>query len=222
MKKSTLLLLILSLLLFNGCGSGMKNMMIHGIDTSLKSITGVKVLPTRNSVGFEWQEITDPRVHGVNIYRATPTTGNQTFELIGSTNSRYSTHFVDTNVYANKNYLYTFTTFVLGKESSHGAIFNVKTENYLSAVSFAKIYMPTANVLKLLWIPHSNQSVVGYRIERAIDNGAWQKLAEVKGQLRVEYIDTFVSFGHQYKYRIFAKTYDHQYSQASAVLAMSL
>lgn len=222
MKKSTLLLYTLSLLFFNGCGAGLKNLMIDETDSSLKSIRSVKVVSTRNSVGFEWKEITDKRIHGVNVYRAVPTEGNKTFELIGSTNSVYTTHFVDTSVKANTNYLYTFTTYVMGKESKHGDIVDIKTQTYLPAVSFAKLYMPAKHVLKLLWIPHSNQSVSGYRIERSTDHGSWQEIAEVSGRLSAEYIDTFVSSGHQYEYRILSKTYDAQYSYPSAVISISL
>ena len=222
MKKSILLLSALSLLLLNGCGSSVENLMVTKTDYSLKSLIDVKALPMRNSVGFEWPAITDSRVHGVNIYRSVPTTGNQTFERIGSTNNRYATHFVDTHVRANFNYLYTFTTYMIGKESKYGAILNVKTLPPLEAVSFAKAFVVAPTAVKLLWAPHANQSVVGYRIERSDGNGQWRYLTEVKGQLMAEYVDTFVRQGQHYNYRIFAKSYDGLLSNPSPLMSISL
>jgi len=197
-------------------------MMIYDIDPSLQSLVEVKILATRNSVGFEWQKIQNRRVHGVNVYRAVPQAGNQTFERIGSTSSRYATHFVDTHVKPNRTYLYTFTTFSLGKESRHGAILNVRTLPALPAVSFAKAFVEENRAVKLLWTPHSNQSISRYRIERAEGNGNWKYLTEVAGQLSVEYVDTFVLQGHQYRYRIFAKSCDGLLSQSSPVMSVSL
>jgi len=222
MKKLTLILSTLSLLLFSGCGSAINNVMTYNTDFSLPSLTQVKALPMRNSVGFEWPTITDRRIHGVNIYRSVPTNGNQTFERIGKTNNRFATHFVDTQVQANANYLYTFTTFMIGKESKYGAILNVKTLAHLEAVSYAKAFVVAPTTVKLLWAPHANQSVVGYRIERSVGNGQWKYLAEVRGQLMAEYIDTFVRQGESYHYRIFAKSYDRLLSYPSAFMSISL
>lgn len=221
MKKSTLTLSVLSLLLFNGCGSAVKGMMVYDIDPTLQSLTKVQTLATRNAVGFEWNKITNRRVHGVNVYRAIPGAGNQTFERIGGT-SRYATHFVDTDVKPNSTYLYTFTTFTLGKESKHGTILNVRTLPSLPAVSFAKAYVEENKAVKILWAPHSNQSIDGYLIERAEGNGAWEYLTEVEGQLSVEYVDMFVLQGTQYRYRIFAKSYDGTFSQSSPTMIVSL
>ena len=222
MKKLTLTLSVLFLLLLNGCGTAMKGMMIYDIDPSLQSIAKVRTLATRNAVGFEWAKINNKRVYGVNVYRGTPSAGNQTFERIGSTGSRYATHFVDTHVKPNSTYLYTFTTFSLGKESSHGAILNVRTLPALPAVSFAKAYVQENRAVKLLWSPHTNQSVTSYRIERAQSNGGWKYLTNVNGQLSVEYVDTFVLQGNQYRYRIFARSADGILSQPSPVMIVSL
>ena len=222
MKKSTLLLSALFLLLLNNCGSSIKGLMIYKIDPTLKSLTQVRSLPTQNAVGFEWEKIVDYRVHGVNIYRGTPTTGSQSFERIGSVGSRYATHFVDTNVKPNHRYLYTFTTFSLGKESNHGAVLKVQTQPPLKGVSFANAYAVAPTVVKLLWSPHANQSINRYVIERSVDNREWKYLIQVDGQLTAEYIDTFVEKGHSYKYRIIAKSYDEILTQSSPVISVSL
>jgi len=222
MKKSTLLLWTLSLLAFNGCGEGMKGLMIYDTDPTLKTITQVRSLPMQNSVGFEWKKIEDYRVHGVNIYRGTPTTGAQSFQRIGSVGNRYGTHFVDTHVKPNRVYLYTFTTFSLGRESKHGSVLKVQTRPALNGVSFAKAYVVAPGVVKLLWAPHANQSINRYVIERSVNAGPWKYVIQVEGQLMAEYIDTFVNAGNSYRYRIIAKSYDDILTKPSQITSVSL
>jgi len=196
--------------------------MTHVTDYSMQGISNVKAISTRNSVGIEWGTITDNRVRGVNVYRGIPTKTNQTFEKIGSTTNRYATHFVDNTVKANKNYIYTFSTFTVAKESKYSDVLNVKTSEHMSAVTFAKAFVVSSQTVKLLWAPHTDKSVNGYRIERADGNGSWRYLVELKGQLIAEYIDSFVGQGKSYRYRIFAKSYDGQLSYPSPLLSVSL
>jgi len=222
MKKSTLLLWTLSLLAFNGCGEGIKGLMIYDTDPSLKTIKEVRSLPMQNSVGFEWKKIEDKRVHGVNIYRGNPSQGSQSFKRIGSAGTRYTTHFVDTNVKPDRTYLYTFTTFSLGKESNHGAVLKVKTRPPLNGVTFVKAYNVAPGVVKLLWAPHSNQSINRYIIERSVNGKEWKFMAQVDGQLMAEYIDTFVHPGNSYRYRIIAKSYDNIATKPSQITTVGL
>ena len=116
MKKSILILWVLSLITFNGCGA-IKGLMTYGTDTSLDTIDQVHALPRMNSVGFEWKKIEDHRIHGVNIYRGNTSQDTQSFKRIGTAGNRYATHFVDTHVNADSKYRYTFSTFSFGKES---------------------------------------------------------------------------------------------------------
>jgi len=222
MKKSTLLLWTISLLLLNNCGSGIKGLMIYDTDPTLKTIKQVRALPTQSSVGFEWKKIEDKRIHGVNIYRGNPTEGSQSFERIGSAGSRYATHFVDINVKPNRTYLYTFKTFSLGKESKHGAVLKVKTRPILESVSFVKAYKVAPSVIKILWAPHANQSINRYVIERSVNNDPWKFVTQIEGQLMAEYIDTFVHPGSSYKYRVIAKSYNDILTKPSQVTTLAL
>jgi len=222
MKKSILLLSVISLLLLNNCTSGIKGMMIYKTDPTLKTITKVRALAMQNSVGFEWEKIEDRRVHGVNIYRATPKKRKQSFKRIGTAANRYATHFVDTHVEPNMIYHYTFTTFSLGKESKHGSVLEVKTRPALSAISFVKAYNVAPGIVKILWAPHSNQSINRYVIERSINTGPWKYMTQVDGQLMAEYIDTFVRPGNNYNYRIIAKSYDDTMTKPSKPTSLAL
>ncbi len=219
MKKSILLLSALALLIFNGCGA-IKGLMIYDTDPTLKSISQVRVLPKMSSVGFEWEKIEERYIHGVNIYRRSPS--DQEFKRIGSIGNRYATHFVDTHVKPNRKYLYTFTTFSLGKESKQSAILRVKTDHSFTAVSFLEAYRVAPAVVKLLWKPHPSERVNAYIIERSVNEGEWKYVSQVEGQLMVEYIDTFVRAGNTFSYRIIAKSYDDIRAEASQPAHISL
>jgi len=224
MKKSILLLSALALLILNGCG-GIKGLLIYDTDPTLKTITQVKALPMMSSVGFEWKKIEDNRVHGINIYRGSPGDrigGDQGFKRIGSIGNRYATHFVDTHTKPNTKYLYTFTTFSLGRESKHGAILRVKTRPPFAGVSFVQAYKVAPGVVKLLWKPHPNERVNAYIIERSVNGAEWKYVSQVEGQLMAEYIDSFVRAGNTYAYRIIAKSYDGIRAKASQVTRISL
>jgi len=212
---------VLALLTFNGCGS-IKGLLIYEADPTLKSITQVKVLPSVNSVGFEWKKIEDYRIHGVNIYRGNPAQGKRGLKRIGSVGNRYATHFVDIKVKPDTSYLYAFTTFSFGKESGYGKILEVKTRPPLEGVSFVKAYKVAPGVVKLLWRPHSNESINAYIIERSVNGGVWRYVAVVKGRLMAEYIDTFVRNTNSYEYCIIARSYDGIKTKPSQTTKISL
>lgn len=223
MKKPILLLWVLALIIFNGCGGGIKGLMIYDTDRTLKSIRQVRALPMMNSVGFEWEKIKDERIHGINIYRKTPSNQEDPeFKRVGSIGNRYATHFVDTHVEPHTTYLYSFTTFAFGRESKRSEPLRVKTHQTFSAVSFVKAYKEAPGVVKLLWRPHPSQRINAYIIERSVNGGEWKYVSQVEGQLMAEYIDTFVRYGNTYAYRIIAKSYDNIRAKASQATQISL
>jgi fibronectin type 3 domain-containing protein len=213
---------VLSLLLLNGCGGAIKGLMIYDEDPTLRTLAQVRALPMMNSVGFEWEKIEDRRIHGINIYRSVSSSEQKEFKRIGSIGNRYATHFVDTHVKPNTKYLYTFSTFSLGKESKHSEAVHVKTRPPFTPVSFVKAYKVAPSVVKLLWRPHSSERINAYIIERSVNGGKWKYVSQVEGQLMAEYIDTFVRRGNSYDYRIIAKSYDGIRAIASQATHISL
>ncbi len=220
MRRSILLLSVLSLLLLDGCGA-IKGLMVYDKDPTLKTLTHIRVLPMMNSVGFEWEKIADRRVHGINIYRSTPSS-EKMFKRIGSIGNRYATHFVDTHVKPDTEYLYRFSTFSFGKESKYTSVFHVRTRPPFEAVSFVKAYKVSPGAVKLLWRPHPNERISAYIIERSVNGGKWRYVSQVEGQLMAEYIDTFVRKGNRYAYRVIAKSYDGIKAKASQITKISL
>lgn len=207
MKKSILILWVLALITFSGCG-GIKGLMTYDTDPGLTPLGEVHVLPNMNSVGFEWEKISDHRIHGVNIYRGEASQEIESFKRIGTAGNPYATHFVDTHVKADTTYRYTFSTFSLGRESRRSEPVEVRTLPPFSAVTFVKAYKVAPSVVKLLWKPHENPSISTYIIERSVNGDEWKFVSQVQGQLMVEYIDTFVTRGRSYSYRIIAQSYD--------------
>ncbi|MEA1953029.1 MAG: hypothetical protein U9O24_01380 [Campylobacterota bacterium] len=220
MKKLTLQLSVLSLLIFSGCAGNIKSLLVYETDATLKTIENIQVLPRMSSVGFEWEEINDKRINGINVYRKTAS--EPVMKKIGSIGNPYATHFVDTHTRPNTKYEYTFTTFALGNESEQSAVLEVMTEPAFTAVSFLKAYSVAPGAVKLLWKPHPSQRVNAYVIERSVNGGKWSYIAQVEGELMVEYVDTYIRKNSTYSYRIFAKSYDNIKSKASAITTLAL
>jgi len=225
MKRSILLLWVLALLTFSGCGSAIKGLMVYGKDSSLPTLGKVHTLPTMTSVGFEWKRISDKKIHGINIYRKSPDARepeDRKFRRIGAIGNRYATHFVDTHVKPDTLYIYKFSPFSLGKESARGSIVKVHTRPTFKPVSFLKLYKVAPYVIKLLWRPHSSEKIDSYIIERSVNGGKWKFMAQVEGHLMAEYIDTLVRGGNTYAYRIIAKSYEGVKARPSQVSRISL
>jgi fibronectin type 3 domain-containing protein len=224
MKRSILLTLATILVLFSGCSNTtnrVQSKLIYDKDFTLETIPELKAFATIDSVGLEWSIAKDSRTQGINIYRGTPMQGKQRFTLIGTAN-RYATHYVDNSVKPNRTYLYTLTTFHRGKESQNGAIAEATTSGSIEGISYLNVYAVTDTVVKLLWKPHNDNSINGYKIERSTNGGVWKRVASLKGRLSPEYIDTQVSRGNRYEYRVIAKSYRGTLSAPSNVAMISL
>ncbi len=225
MKRSILLLWVLVLLTFSGCGSAIKGLMVYGKDPNLPSVGEVRTLPMMTSVGFEWDTIKDKKIHGINIYRKSPDAKDpeeREFRRIGSIGNRYATHFVDTHVKPDTRYIYKFTTFSMGRESAQGTNVEVQTKPTFAPVSFLQAYKAGSTAIKLLWRPHPSDKIGSYVIERSVNGGEWKFMAQVEGLLMAEYIDTLVRGGNTYAYRVIAKSYDGVKARPSQASRISL
>jgi len=195
-------------LIFSGCAT-VESMTAVKTDPSMPMIKNVKYLTDKTSIGFEWPQIRDNRVEGIEVYRAIETNMNkQKYIKIATIGNRYATHFVDTDIKPNTRYLYTFKTFGVLYGSAPGEIIKVKTQAPFPPVSFFKAYLVDRGVVKLLWTPHPDLRIHDYIIERKVDGRDWKYLANVKGRLSPEYIDMSPTRGKTYSYRIIARSAD--------------
>lgn len=176
-------------------------------DISLPKVTGVKSVVDRNSIGFEWKSLFRyQNIQGISVYRAKAVRGaKQTYTKIATISNRFVTHFVDTNIEPNTNYFYTFTTYSGLSESLYGDIVPVKSAPPYARVKLVEATVVGDHTVKLLWIPSSEPTVYEYVIERTGRDGKWHYLQSLKGRLYPEFVDTTVSRGKSYSYRVFAR-----------------
>jgi len=216
MKKQYRVFWALSLigvsLIVSGCAEAIgevTSMTAVKTDLSMPTLRDIKTVVGKTSVGFEWKPITDKRVEGIDVYRATPTgSREEKYIKIATIPNRFATHYVDTTVKPDTTYDYTFKTFGVLFGSAPGKIIRVKTPPAMPAVSFVKAYQPAPGVIKILWTPHNDPRVVDYIIQRRLNGGPWKYLATVKGRLTPEYIDESAAKGRRYEYRVIARSSD--------------
>lgn len=186
--------------LFSGCGT--QGVLAIGKDYTLPNISNVKHLVSNGSVGFEWSTITNSRVAGIKVYRTLA--GGKRYKRIATLDDRFSSHFVDSDVLPNRDYIYKFVTYSTFKESTTGYSVEVHTKDAYEPISFTKAYMLESGVVKVLWKLHPRSEIVGYIIERKIDGGSWKYLARVSDRLMPEYVDRSAAIGYSYSYRVIA------------------
>jgi fibronectin type 3 domain-containing protein len=203
------LLLIILVLFESGCTSQVESITALQTDPTLPTIHHVKTEVDTSSIGFEWDLIKDSRVQGIDVYRAINTGRvEETFKKIATLGNRYVTHFVDTDIVPNTNYIYTFRTFGLFKGSAPGKVIKVKAPPPLPGVELVSVYLVDSGVVKILWKPHPYAGVYDYVIERKLQGRSWKYLATVKGRLSPEYIDMSAAKGYHYSYRVVARFAD--------------
>lgn len=224
MKKLTLTLLIaISLLLLNGCNPN--SMMSQQLDPRLPKLNNVKAVAGSTSVAFEWQSLSGKGLEGVNIYRTQSSNGymnSKTKQLkkIGTTSSRFASHYVDSGLTQNTAYTYTFTTHKGGFESAHGQVMDVKTLAPFEAVTFFQGFQKAHNTIKLIWRPHADKRVKMYKIERSTNSQQWKWVDSVKNRMMSEFIDTYVAPGNSYAYRVVAVGFDDSVSKVSTIVTI--
>ena len=74
---------------------------------------------------------------------------------------------------------------------------------------------------KLVWRPHTDNSVVAYQLERRQGGtDKWRKIATIKGRLNAEYIDEGLEDNTRYEYRLKSVTYNGILSKPSDTAAV--
>lgn len=158
-------------------------------------------------IAFEWSSLGDnENVEGFYLYRKNSDSND--FNVVANIKDRYATHYVDMNLAPERSYDYMMKTYDISNNASRQSeIITAQTQNLIQSVPFAQVIQGLPNRIKILWRPHPDLRVENYIIERSeVGGNDWKKIAEVKGRLNAEYIDTKVDSGKSYKYRISVKT----------------
>ena len=209
------------LVLLSACGGGSPKP--TQVDKTLPKVSINGYLSDMTAIAFEWKPITDPRVKGVVVYRNDPTAEDPNkLHEIDMVESEKVTHYLDDELEPETMYHYRFATFnATGSSSLATKKINVMTKPLLNSVSFFSTTEAMARAAKLVWRPHTNSSVVAYRLERR-ENGKekWKKVATIKGRLNAEYIDEGLKDNTRYEYRLRAVTFDDIVSKPSQSVAV--
>ena len=212
MKVLSQILLFTLLIIFSGCStsSGVK----PKIDKTLPLVSNIKTLSDVNSIAFEWSPVKDTRVEGYFLYRGSD---GVTLKQVAKINDRFSSHFVDKNLEANKLYFYKFSAFNKDElESQQSEVKEAKTLKPLESVTYIQAISNLPRKIKLIWRPHANPRVKSYIIERNdFSTSKWEELAVVENRLQAEYIDSKLKDNYTYNYRVKVKTFDELISLSS-------
>ncbi|RLA79915.1 MAG: hypothetical protein DRG78_11965 [Epsilonproteobacteria bacterium] len=213
-----------SLLVLSGCGGATpkpKEEVV--IDNTLPMVTLTKngTVVDMNAIAFEWKSITDPRVKGIYIYKKNPDTKDtkSDLEYYKTIPSRFTTHYVDTNVVPDTKYSYAFKTFAKDSEGVKSRVIVLNSLPVLESVSWIHSITDMPRSAKIIWRPHSNQKVKSYIIERkTLEDEKWSKLAVIDGRLNAEFIDLDLNDNFVYHYRVRVHTYDDITSSPSKIV----
>jgi hypothetical protein len=217
-----LLAIILMSILYSGCS---KQPVVPPEVVIDKTLPIVKInghISEMKSIAFEWQSVSDPRVEGFYIYRSNPEEKTEKLHRIDAVESRYATHYVDNSLKPNTAYAYRFSSYdAKGVESVGSSTYRANTLPLIASVSFFRSIGNMPRSAKLIWRPHTDTQIKGYRIERKFKNEPkWEKIADIKGRLTAEYIDLGLEDNAVYEYRLFAITYSDIQSVPSEIVTV--
>ncbi|MBU0720139.1 hypothetical protein KJ877_02220 [bacterium] len=210
-----------SLLILSGCGASPKPKAEPVIDTTLEvvNLTDNGTILDMNAVAFEWYSIKDKRVKGIYVYKASPSSVNGEITYYATVDSRFKTHFVDTEILPDTKYTYYFKTFSKDAESVQSKTVTVNSLPVLESVSWIHSIENMPRSAKIIWRPHTNEKVKAYIIERkTLEDEKWLTITTVQGRLNAEYIDEDLKDNFVYKYRVRALTFDGLVSFPSKIV----
>ena len=226
MKKLTKSILLIALLmLISGCSSITKNFTSNKhikINENLPMISSnsIRTISDIQSIALEWKGLSVDNIYGYNIFRSNLQEDGQKLTKIASIKNKYASHFVDTNLKAQTQYLYSIS--VIGADntqSNPSKPIKATTLNNLEPIAFAVAISNLPRTIKILWRPHSNKSVKYYIIQRNDEKKQrWESIAQVQNRLNAEYIDTKLKDNLHYAYRIISVTFNGIKSEPSKIV----
>jgi fibronectin type 3 domain-containing protein len=219
-KLKLISIFTISTLIFGGCSSSLNSVTKPKVDNTLPKVDeNIATLIDTTTIAFEWKSIRDSRVNGYTIYRSSAKEPSKLTQLV-KVDSRYSTHFTDEKLEPNTTYNYRFSTFDKKDFESHPTkTITVTTKPRIKPVSFIQAISNLPRVVKVIWRPHVNDKVIGYKVYRLqYTDNKWKEIEELDGRLKAEYIDEDLKDNTTYSYKIVAKTIDKVNSQQSKIV----
>lgn len=224
MKKLISAILTISLvLLISGCQQqNLTTPTKPKIDETLESINvdSIKHLSDMTSIALEWSGVEDDRSNGYYIYRANMQVDGQKLKRIKTLDTRYTSHYLDTNLEPNSKYLYAIASIgANGQESIPSQTYMAQTLPTYESVSFIAAISDLPRQIKVIWRPHTNLAVKSYKVQRStLQSPQWKNITTINGRLNAEYIDTGLGDNDVYLYKVTATTFDGLDSSPSKIV----
>jgi fibronectin type 3 domain-containing protein len=186
------------------------------LDRKLPTVQNLKIESSISEVALEWKPMRERHIAGYRIFRNNDDGG---YSLIKTISDPYAAHYTDKNTNQHKYSRYMVSTYTEdGRVSLPKKISIQKMAKSIDPVPYIAAVSGLPNRVKVLWRIHPDHRVTGYVIQRLdLNTKTWVNIKEIDKRLSVEFIDTTVSPGTTYSYRILAKTEDGVYSRASSV-----
>lgn len=226
MKKLTKnILLSVLVILISGCSTLTQNFnserkIIINENLPTVSYESVRTISDIESIALEWKGFTINNIYGYHIYRSNLQKDGERLKKVATIKNKYVSHYVDTNLEAQTQYLYSIS--VIGDnetQSNPSKPVRATTLNPLEPIAFAIAIENLPKQVKILWRPHSNKSVKYYIIQRNDQKQReWRNIARVLNRLSAEYIDSKLEDNYNYAYRIISVTFDDIKSLPSKIV----
>lgn len=200
---------IVSVLLFSACSPEPKAPEIPKVDPTLPVPQLTNAVSDMTQIALEWKKIDDRRVAGYSIYRGLNKGENGLLRSAFVTHG-HATHFTDMKLEPGTTYSYRIAVRMEnGTESTPSKMMTVTTRDFPPPVSYIATSQELPRMAKVIWRPHFDSRVGSYVIQRKEpDDKEWEEVTTLKGRLNAEYIDTGLSDGTVYQYRVVAVTLD--------------
>ena len=186
---------------------------------NVPKVKELRSMSDRNAIALEWDMVNKQEIAGYYIQRSD---NGKKYKTIAKINSKYVTHYTDTDLKPNKIYFYKISTFTKKGVPSFAIFKEIKTLPTMQPVSFiANGDLKVKGMIKIIFRPHENERVEGYYIQRFNDSkGKWQTIADLEPRLRAEYIDKGLIDGKVYRYRVVAYSFDGLKAMPSKSIAI--
>lgn len=175
-----------------------------------QKVTGAKYTSTVNNIKVSWNK--GYAVDGYVVYRST-VGSTKGYSLYKTLKGQSANSFTESNLVSNKKAyyrIYAYKTIKNKQEKSAYTAVSSRTTGYSVGKVSGLVATPRTNKsVKITW---KNVSSDGYFVYRsATKNGTYKKVASVTGRYHTYYIDTALSSGKNYYYKIAAyKTYKNE------------
>ncbi len=212
LKKIMFYNVLFSIILFTGCSGVFVG---NNTNKSLPVVNEIRALPDVTSIALEWTPISNPSQIQGFILRELKSDGK--VKNIATIKNPHATHYVIKSLTPETNY--TFQILTIGKDNSVSAFFrsiSVKT-SFIDPVETVIASVGRPKMIKLIWNPHPNPSVIQYTIQRKNKDGKFSNIATIKDRLLVEYFDENLLDATSYSYRIIAHDINGAKSRISQI-----